>query len=88
MKRADFDFDDASSGLPDSEPLAGTAEGDGDFETDGLPETGETSAGGQVGPPHDTRGGFEGREQRGETHGEPSGFRKVIDEVSTGKIQP
>jgi len=87
MKRADFDFDDMSSGLDASnEPthVAGSSVGDGDFESDGLPSTGETSAGGQVGPPHDTRDGVQGREQ----HGEPSEFRKVIDEVVTGKLQP
>jgi hypothetical protein len=31
-----------------AEGSAGTPEGDGDFESDGLPSTGETSAGGQL----------------------------------------
>ena len=81
MDRPESKFDDSESRARD---VAGSPEGDGDFETDGLPETNDTSAGGQVGPPHDTRGGVQGRDQPGE----PSGFRKVIDEISTGKIQP
>jgi hypothetical protein len=63
---------------------AGTPEGDGDFESDGLPETGETSAGGQVGPAGDSRDGVEGRKQPGE----PGRLRTVLDEIVTGKIQP
>jgi hypothetical protein len=76
---------------PDSEEVddratdaAGTPEGDGDFESDGLPETGETSAGGQVGPAGDSRDGVEGREHPDEPHG----LRKVLDEIVTGKMQP
>jgi hypothetical protein len=80
MGRPEFEFDDSDSRAQDA---AGTPEGDGDFETDGLPATRETSSGGQVAP-HDTRDGVEGREPQDK----PSGFRKVIDEVSTGKIQP
>jgi len=61
---------------------AGTPEGDGDFESDGLPETGETSAGGHVVPPGDNRDGVEGRAQHG------GKMKKLIDEIVTGKIQP
>jgi hypothetical protein len=81
MDRPEFEFDDSEARAQDA---AGTPEGDGDFETDGLPDTNETSAGGQVGPPHDARDGVEGRKQPVE----PSGFMKVVDEVITGKIQP
>jgi hypothetical protein len=80
MDRQDFEFNGSEGRASDA---AGTPEGDGDFETDNLPATGETSAGGQVGP-HDTRDGLEGRKQAEE----PSGLMKVIDEISTGKIQP
>jgi hypothetical protein len=41
---AKFTFDD---GKKDTR-VVGTPEGDGDFETDGLPTTGETSSGGQL----------------------------------------
>jgi hypothetical protein len=81
MSAREFDFNDSESRAEDA---AGTPEGDGDFETDGLPDTDQTSGGGQVGPPHDTRDGVEGRKQPSE----PSGFMKVVDEVVTGKIQP
>ena len=61
----------------DSEPIVvGTPEGDGDFESDGLPETGETSAGGQVTPTKDSAAG------------ELTGLEKVIDEISSGTLQP
>jgi hypothetical protein len=79
MGLPDFEFDSKSK----TDEVAGTPEGDGDFETDNLPATGETSGGGQVAP-HDTRDGLQGRKKAEE----PSGFMKVIDEISTGKIQP
>jgi hypothetical protein len=67
----------------DGEPIVlGTPEGDGDFESDGLPETGETSAGGQPRPGEDleVESGTEGPE--------PKGIEKVIDEISHGTLQP
>ena len=62
--------------------VAGTPEGDGDFETDNLPSTGETSAGGQVSIRDDMRGDTAGRAK---SEGE---LGRVIDELSAGKIQP
>jgi hypothetical protein len=78
MKRADFEFDDAGR----ADDAAGTPEGDGDFETDNLPSTGETSGGGQVSPTDKTNDGTQGRAERG------GGLGRVIDEVSSGKILP
>jgi len=63
---------------------AGTPEGDGDFESDGLPETGETSAGGQPKPAVDREDGTDGKHH---PH-EPGGLKHLIDEIITGKIQP
>lgn len=45
MAEPEFEFYDSGDRATD---MAGTPEGDGDFETDGLPEMGVTSAGGQV----------------------------------------
>ena len=79
MAKPEFEFDEADSR---ASGVAGTPEGDGDFETDGLPSTGETSAGGQMLSPRNAR------------HGMPdlkkveSELEKAIDEVSTGKILP
>jgi hypothetical protein len=81
MSDPDFEFNDSESRAQDT---AGSPEGDGDFETDNLPDSGETSAGGQIGPPGDSREELEGRAE----HHEPEGLMKVIDEVSTGKILP
>jgi hypothetical protein len=81
MDRPDFEFNDSEARAQDA---AGTPEGDGDFESDGLPDTGETSAGGQLSPTRDSRDGLEGRKKREE----PAGVMKVVDEVITGKIQP
>jgi hypothetical protein len=81
MKRADFEFDDAGR----ANDAAGTPEGDGDFETDDLPSTDETSGGGQVSPTEDTRDGLQGRAERGGGLGK---VIDVIDEVSSGKILP
>jgi hypothetical protein len=83
---SDFEFDDASSGAAgEASDVAGKPEGDGDFESDLLPETNQTSAGGPVEAQGDTRDEVEGR---GEKPGELSGLMKVIDEISTGKLQP
>jgi segregation and condensation protein B len=79
-----YDEADDPSAVEAQIQSAGTPEGDGDFESDGLPDTGETSAGGQVGPPGDNREGLEGRAE----HHEPEGLMEVLDEISTGKIQP
>jgi hypothetical protein len=87
MKRTDFEFDDAGGQATD---VAGTTEGDGDFETDDLPSTGETSSGGQVTPTGDTRDGIQGRKEdhdRDRT-GHGGGLSRVIDQVSSGKILP
>ena len=65
--------------------VAGTPEGDGDFESDLLPETGETSAGGQVSTRNDALSGTAGRVEPAESK---SGLAHVIDEISSGKIQP
>jgi hypothetical protein len=81
MALPEFEFDDSESKAEDA---AGSPEGDGDFETDNLPDTGVTSAGGQLSPKRDSRDGLEGRAE----HHEPEGLMKVIDEISTGKIQP
>jgi hypothetical protein len=74
MAKPEFEFDEDND---QESRVAGTPEGDGDFETDDLPSTGETSAGGQVLPPEDTPEGAEESE-----------LLKIIDEISTGKIQP
>jgi hypothetical protein len=47
MAEPEFDFHDSGDRAMD---MAGTPEGDGDFETDGRPEMGITSAGGHVVP--------------------------------------
>ena len=79
MAKPEFEFEESD----DRESrIAGTPEGDGDFETDGLPSTGETSAGGQVQPPTDARHGMPGLKKAEDE------LEKVIDEVSTGKILP
>ena len=79
MAETDFDFDDDGKAAD----VAGTPEGDGDFETDNLPSTGETSSGGQVLP----NGQPDLKGPAGDDH-ELHGLMKIIDEVSTGKIQP
>jgi hypothetical protein len=66
----------------DDSEVAGSPEGDGDFETDQLPSTGETSAGGQVSTRDDTRDGVQGEEEK------KGGLAYLLDEISTGKIQP
>lgn len=81
MALPEFEFDEPESTAEDT---AGTAEGDGDFESDGLPDTNLTSSGGQVALPYGTRDGVDGGKIQDELHG----LMKVIDEVSTGKIQP
>jgi hypothetical protein len=79
MGRPDFDFDDAGSKAPD---VAGTPEGDGDFESDNLPDSGETSAGGQVAPQRDLPEGSKPE------NAEPTLLEKVIDEISHGTLLP
>jgi hypothetical protein len=76
MAKPEFEFDEASD---QESRVAGSPEGDGDFETDNLPSTGETSAGGQVLPPSSPRHPFAKAENE---------LEAVIDEVSTGKILP
>jgi hypothetical protein len=67
----------------ESEPIVvGTPEGDGDFESDGLPETGETSAGGQLALEIDHAA------ESGPDHPELTGLEKVIDEISNGTLLP
>jgi hypothetical protein len=65
--------------------VAGTPEGDGDFETDQLPDTGETSAGGQVSTTDDTRDGTAGRSEAAESKG---GLKHLAEELGVGKILP
>jgi hypothetical protein len=72
MSMPEYGSDDSENRASD---VAGSPEGDGDFESDGLPSTGETSAGGQVSTPDDTAKKL-------------SGLEEVIDEISTGKIIP
>jgi hypothetical protein len=67
----------------DSEPIVmGTPEGDGDFESDGLADTGDTSAGGQPVPKQDDAA------ESGAGGDEPAGLEKVIDEISHGTLLP
>jgi hypothetical protein len=67
---AKFTFDDGTK----DKPVIGTPEGDGDFETDGLPTTGETSSGGQL----DT--GEAEKRRSGTNRGvAPEGVEKVDD---------
>ncbi len=69
----------------ESEPMgAGTSEGDGDFDST-LPEASETSEPSVDGlkKPSDHVPG----EDRVEHH-KPALLERVIDEISTGKIQP
>ena len=81
MTEPDFDFDDAGSGDPE---VAGTPEGDGDFETDNLPDTGATSAGGQVLPKKNDGGVVDP-----DAHPHPTGvLEKVIDKISNGTLLP
>jgi len=79
MAGSDFEFENDSR----ASDVAGSPEGDGDFETDNLPSTGETSSGGQV-----TLDGQPGLKKPAEADTELHGLMKVIDEVSSGKIQP
>jgi hypothetical protein len=79
MANPEFVFDESDGR---ASHVAGTPEGDGDFETDNLPSTGETSAGGQVLPPRDALHGMPGLKKA------ENELEKVIDEVSTGKILP
>ena len=79
MAGTEFEFDDDSRGSD----VAGTPEGDGDFESDDLPSTGETSSGGQV-----SLDGQPELKKPAEADKELHGLMKVIDEVSSGKIQP
>ena len=72
-------MDDAKQ---DDERVLGTPEGDGDFESDNLPETGETSAGGHQGP---VKGGLA---ELAPEHKEPTGLEKFVDEISHGTLQP
>jgi hypothetical protein len=84
MRRVDVEFDDPDRSGGQAKDVAGTPEGDGDFETDDLASTGETSSGGQVASNQDTRDGFKGRAPTGER----GGLSQLIDEVSSGKIRP
>jgi hypothetical protein len=79
MSGPEFEFDDTGGRARD---VAGSPEGDGDFETDNLPATGETSSGGQV----DT--GEAERDAKGKPAHKPSGLEYVIDEISSGKLMP
>jgi hypothetical protein len=79
MGGPDFDFDDAGSKAPD---VAGTPEGDGDFESDNLSDSGETSAGGQVAPQRDLPDGSKAENV------ELTLLEKVIDEISHGTLLP
>jgi hypothetical protein len=94
MSRPDYAFDDSTAAQ-----AAGTPQGDGDFETDNLPSTGETSSGGQL----NTREAEQGSNQapRTEVPGPQhqaglervieeigSKLEEVIDEISTGKLMP
>jgi hypothetical protein len=72
---------DADDRTNDDPIVLGTPEGDGDFESDGLPDTGETSAGGQPTP-------RKGRETDPGTHRAEPGLKHLVDEIVTGKIQP
>ena len=78
MAEPELEFYDSGDRALDA---AGSPEGDGDFESDGLPETGETSAGGQVARKT-------AQAEVAADRAEPTGFEKVLDEVSTGKILP
>ena len=76
-----FDFNDAGSTARD---VAGTPEGDGDFETDNLPDTGETSAGGQVLPKKNDEEIVDP-----DAHAHPTGLlEKVVDKISHGTLLP
>jgi hypothetical protein len=79
MNKPEFEFDDAGGGAPD---VAGSPEGDGDFETDELPSTGETSSGGQL----DT--GVAAGDGKDKPPHKRSGLEYVIDEISSGKLMP
>ncbi|HEV2620330.1 MAG TPA: hypothetical protein VGU23_10385 [Acidobacteriaceae bacterium] len=92
MSRPDYEFDDATA-----TQAAGTPQGDGDFETDNLPSTGETSSGGQLNTGEADRRKNEA--SRAEVPGpqQPTGVEKgieeaggkleeVADEISTGKL--
>jgi len=85
MERADAELDDPRDTAAD---VAGTPEGDGDFETDNLPSTGETSAGGQVSTTNDTHERLNDGVKHEDMREKVSALEKIIDEVSTGKIQP
>lgn len=78
MSSPEFEFDDDG----DPRDVAGSPEGDGDFETDNLPSTGETSAGGQLATVETEREATEKPAHK------RSGLEFVIDEISSGKILP
>jgi segregation and condensation protein B len=81
---ADFTFDDGGA----EERVIGSPEGDGDFETDGLPSTGPTSSGGQIntGEADRRKSGAPRTEVPGPQ--QPNEVEKAIDEVSHGTILP
>ena len=87
MERVDADIDDPRDRAAD---VAGTPEGDGDFETDNLPSTGETSTGGQVSisTTNEPREDLHGQAKHEGVREKVSALERIIDEVSTGKIQP
>jgi hypothetical protein len=94
MSKPNYDFDDATA-----TDAAGTPQGDGDFETDNLPSTGETSSGG-----HLNTGEADHRMNqatRADVPGPPkptalehvideigAKLEEVADEISTGKLMP
>jgi hypothetical protein len=78
MSKPEFEFDDDSV----ANDVAGTPEGDGDFETDQLPSNGETSSGGQLDTGEAERAGKDAGAHK------PTGLEFVIDEISSGKLMP
>ena len=78
MSGSEFEFESNDA----STDVAGTPEGDGDFETDSLPATGATSAGGQL-----NTGQAEAGSKDVPPH-KPTGLELILDEISSGKIMP
>jgi hypothetical protein len=66
----------------DEDRVPGSPEGDGDFETDELPSSDETSAGGQLGTGDAERGSKDVPAHK------PTGLEFIIDEISSGKLMP
>ncbi|HEV2646634.1 MAG TPA: hypothetical protein VGU46_09745 [Acidobacteriaceae bacterium] len=85
MSQPNYNFDDATA-----KDAAGTPQGDGDFESDNLPSTGETSSGGQLNTGEADRRAQQSPRTQVPGPQQPTNLEKQLeetaDEISTGKL--